>query len=69
MEFTAATVQKRTGAKAVMLLVVHPDGTIQNTSRMSPGTEALAVHALKSLADKIEKGEGVRVEMNGPVKN
>jgi hypothetical protein len=69
LEFTNRTIQRNTNAKAVVILVVHEDSTVQHSAQLAPGTELRVLYALRSLGEKIEKGEGGRLEISEKFKN
>lgn len=69
LENTAKTIQGSTRARAVAILLVHQDGTVQTSACITPGSEVATAAALRSLAAKIESGQITRIEVSPDLKN
>ena len=69
LENTIQCIRGAINAKAICIVVVHEDHTTQTSTAISPGYEARTAFALRAMADKVEKGQDVKVVMSGEIKN
>jgi len=69
LEQTIRMIKQNSNAGAVVIVMVHRDGSPQSSACTSPMYERQTIAALRSIADKMEKTPPQRMEMRKDIQN
>jgi len=69
LEQTIRMIKRNAHAGAVVIVIVHRDGSPQSSACSSATYEQPTIAALRSLADKMEKTPPARMEMRKDIQN
>jgi aspartate aminotransferase-like enzyme len=69
METTIKSIRDAVQAKAVVVIILHADGTSQMSASVRPSNEITVATVLKSTAETLLKGGSTKIEMSDRTKN